>query len=482
MKKKTSIMDYIFKHPILSMIMLLSICSLSILVVSVVSAQSEENKRIKRQQNKVKQEQEKPSEVRFDNEIIAVIKAIDLDEKTVTLIRVNDDEEQTFFYTGGTDIRDKFGRVIAASQLELGQIVEAGYVRQEQKLIKLYLSKDAFEYQKLDHLSIDKTEKSIRVATTRFQYDKNLLVVKNGALGELYEVHELDEVMIRGYDTKICSITITKGHGTIKLIDDEEFIGGNVSVGTAVFDEITEGMVLTVREGNYNITVENGSYSGTKNITVHSDTETEVSIGDFGPDAIKMGKVKFDIHPFGADLFIDGELMSYKAEQELRYGEHSIVVSLGGYVTFEGNFVIEASSKEIRVDLIEGTGTTSEGSTGTSGNNSGDITDGENGSETLGGSSGSHVDTLPGSDDTSASEDYTVDRDHFIYIQNPEGASVYLNGVYKITSPGSFEKVIGTHYITFIKDGYETKSYTIEVVDDDLDAYFNFPDLGETVE
>jgi hypothetical protein len=39
------------------------------------------------------------------------------------------------------------------------------------------------------------------------------------------------------------------------------------------------------------------------------------------------------------------------------------------------------------------------------------------------------------------------------------------------------KKVIGNHVITFIMEGYTTMSYTIDVSDDGLDAYFTFPDL-----
>jgi len=45
------------------------------------------------------------------------------------------------------------------------------------------------------------------------------------------------------------------------------------------------------------------------------------------------------------------------------------------------------------------------------------------------------------------------------------------------TSPVSFSKIIGNHVITFIKEGYETKSYTIDVINDGKDAYFKFDDL-----
>jgi hypothetical protein len=37
--------------------------------------------------------------------------------------------------------------------------------------------------------------------------------------------------------------------------------------------------------------------------------------------------------------------------------------------------------------------------------------------------------------------------------------------------------VIGSQVLTFIREGYETKSYTIDVLDDGLDMYLSLPDL-----
>jgi len=44
-------------------------------------------------------------------------------------------------------------------------------------------------------------------------------------------------------------------------------------------------------------------------------------------------------------------------------------------------------------------------------------------------------------------------------------------------APVSFPKITGNHYITLIKNGYETKTYTIEATNDGEDTYFNFPEM-----
>ena len=63
-------------------------------------------------------------------------------------------------------------------------------------------------------------------------------------------------------------------------------------------------------------------------------------------------------------------------------------------------------------------------------------------------------------------------------VSAPEGAEGYLDIVYKGLAPCTFTKVIGSQTITLRKDGYTTKSYSVDVLDDDQDVKFSFSDLG----
>ena len=82
-------------------------------------------------------------------------------------------------------------------------------------------------------------------------------------------------------------------------------------------------------------------------------------------------------------------------------------------------------------------------------------------------------------DDTdSTTRTKKMDSDHTITVSAPEGAEVYLDNVYKGLAPCTFTKVIGSQTITLRKDGYTTKSYSVDVLDDDQDVKFSFSDLG----
>ena len=274
------------------------------------------------------------------------------------------------------------------------------------------------------------------------------------------DLKEQDVLTIRGFEETVWSVVVEKGHGTVKLVDTDGFQGGNVTVGYEAMQEIAEDMTITVREGNFNLIVENGKYSVTKNIDIIRNEETVVSLKGLGQMPEEKGQVTFQISPFGADLFINGKLTSYANPIELPYGNHDITVSLGGYTTYQGKLHVKEANQTVNVALPEASSRKDPDVTVISDS---DIPD--------------NIEVIDHGDERESEEDVTIDKDHYIYVQNPVEASVYLNGEYMGTSPVGFEKIIGTHVITFIRDGFEVKSYTIEVEDDGLNTYLSMPDL-----
>ncbi len=419
----------------------------------------------------------------YDSDILAVVKELDQDNQRITLFDTGNKETLILSYSGGTDVIDKFGQVISISQITAGTMVDAYYTMENHKLGKLQISTKAWEYLGVNNLGINPADRIMKIGKTKYKYYDEIVVLNDGEFVSVNNLAEQDELNIWGYDQTIWSITVAKGHGTVTLADEEAFLGGNVTVGYEAMQTIAEGMQLTVREGNFNLTVENGKYSGTKNITIYRNQVTEVSLKELGPEPVKSGMVTFDINPFGADLFIDGELTNYGSPVEIPYGNHELKVSLGGYITYDGTLRLDVAGKKIKISLPE------EKSTETA-----IVTETDDETEGSSGDSGTATRPVyndwnyPGTDDgleedpdTGESEDeYIIDNGHQIYVQYPEGASVYLNGDYMGVSPGSFEKVIGSQVLTFIREGYETKSYTIDVPDDGLDMYLSLPDLIKT--
>lgn len=412
----------------------------------------------------------------YDTDMIAVVSGIDHDNGRITLLCTDTQEILELTYGGSSDIRDKFDQVVSMKQIPVGQLVDVGYIADTKRLIKLCVSSASWEYIGVNSLEIDTDNKEMRIAQKRYRYAGQVIVLDNGEHKDVKELAAQDELTIRGIDETIWSITVTRGHGTVRLKDADDFIGGYVTVGYEAMQQVEQDTVLTVREGSFNLTVENGEYSGTKNITVVRNEETIVHLSDLGPAPVRHGRVAFQILPFGADMFIDGVLTFYGDPVELEYGQHSIRVALGGYVTYEGSLTVDSAGKKISINLPEEKSNEEAVARETEDDSQDSVSGEETDSPDSDGYSRWVYPIVAGSI-SEAEDEFLVDEAHSIFIQNPIDASVYLNGDFVGISPGSFQKLIGSFVLTFIKDGYETMSYTIEVSDDGLDTYISLPDL-----
>lgn len=406
-----------------------------------------------------------PSATPEDGKILAVVKAIDTDNKMISLYDINKKLTKELKYTGGSNITDKYGKLMSASQVKVGTMVDAGVDVTRGKLTDMKISAKAWEYVGVNNFTIDLNVMTMKIASTLYKYGDDVVVLNGQDFDPITTLTEQDELTVRGFEETIYSITVTRGHGTVVLEDYDAFLGSYITIGYEAMQQIIEDTEITVREGSFNLTVDNGKYSATKNITIVRDEVTHVTLSDLGPSASGQGRVVFEITPFGADLYINGEPTSYANPFELEYGNHNIEVSMGGYTTYEGILTVDSAGKTVKIDLPEST--SEEEAT---------VSETENGSDNSGTGTDSS-DSTDTTDDTTDTSTEDIDQKHSIYVNKPVGASVYIDGKFKCIAPGNFKKILGTHVITFIQDGYQTMSYTIEVSDDNLDAYYSFADL-----
>jgi hypothetical protein len=86
-------------------------------------------------------------------------------------------------------------------------------------------------------------------------------------------------------------------------------------------------------------------------------------------------------------------------------------------------------------------------------------------------------------DDTSVSGNEVVTAassgEYSVYIDAPEDAELYVDGKYIGLIPTSFAKTSGTYTISVRKSGYRTRSYSLEVDDEEKDVHYSFSELEE---
>ena len=83
----------------------------------------------------------------------------------------------------------------------------------------------------------------------------------------MMEVSPMDELSVWGYKNMIYGLHVEKGHGYLRLQNQDYFVNGWIDVGDSVIRKITDDMLLTVPEGTHTVTVSHKGSSATQEIT-----------------------------------------------------------------------------------------------------------------------------------------------------------------------------------------------------------------------
>ncbi len=407
---------------------------------------------------------------------LAVIRKIDYDNKEMMIYDLNTEDELVMKYNGGTEFINRFGQTSLDMQFMVGEIINLYYELDTSVINRCIASTKAWEYKEVVSYTLDKESKEIKIGETRYKYTNNLLVVNNNQESDLNHLHEKDKLMMKGVGEVVYSISVMKGHGYVKLTNYSAFLGGSLEIGYQTFLKVEEDMQITVREGDYRITFQKGDIVAVKYIHVNRDKTTTVDMSEYIAESPKMSEIVFRIAPEGADLFIEGVETEYEYEHpiQLEYGEYEIEVRLPGYEIYTGMLTVSNEKQEVLIQLVSQDAIKKTPSP--------DIivedTDPNEDTEQSANPSLPPQNTQRPDVTREPSQGMgEVDEAHTITITAPVGAEVYLGDTYKGTIPVSFTKIIGMHRITLKMEGFQSKSYSIEVLNDNSDATFSFPAL-----
>ena len=153
-------------------------------------------------------------------------------------------------------------------------------------------------------------------------------------------------------------------------------------------------------------------------------------------------------------MTINGTKVDYSQPVALNYGEYSITVSMTGYDTYTGTLDVENPARDINIDLIEAKASVDK-------------------------SSATASPSPTGETNSESTVTKKVDSNHTITVSGPRGAEVYLDNVYKGLAPCKFKKIIGSQTITLSRTGYVTKSYAVDIMDDDENVTLSFAELAK---
>lgn len=387
----------------------------------------------------------------YDSADTAVLVDINSVDNTVTLLNLDLGKQYTLSMDGTTRYTDKYGKAISLEQLGEGDIVDVTFLKTKKHLTTMQLSRSAWQYDDVERYDLNTVRREVTIGEEVFKLSRDTRYFSQGHSIEEMDLNPSDILTFHGIDTTVLSVTVEKGHGYLRLVNDENFIGGWLEIGQEQIVRITEDMLVTVPEGSYQVDISYNGGGGTKNVVINRNEETALDIGDLEVAEAKYGMVLFSMNPSGAELYIDGSQADPSQPITLEYGIHQIIAKADGYKSLTQYLRVAQESAGVDVEL--------------------DKVDSDSDSDESTDSSASTSSTA-----TSATSDTTTTY-YRVHIDAPEKVEVYLDGNYVGISPCSFKKTSGSHVITLRKSGYETRSYTVQVDEEKKDVSYSFVDL-----
>lgn len=404
----------------------------------------------------------------YDSADTAVVLTKDESNKAVSLINMETGKQYTLYYDGTTYVKDKYEGPMTISQIKEGDIVDITFLKGKKKLASIQKSPKAWVYDGVSNYDLAGANKTASIGSKTYSLPAGVVVLSDGRRMGTEEVVSQDEVTISGIDHKIYSVNVDRGHGYLRLKNDQPLLGGWIEVGNRVIRQITEDMLLTVPEGSYQVVLDNNGIGCVKEITVERDKEVVLDVGDVEIAEDKTGIILFEVTPASAKISVDGKPIETGTAVELRYGIHQVVVEASGYDTLTKYIQVGSERAAISFTLEE---------TRKSDKNDNSVS--SNSAERI-----PWQDTLDSvkkdsvsKNDTLSQNALTTSNNNKVYVDSPKGVEVYLDGNYVGVAPVRFTKSPGRHEITLKKSGYKTKSYSIYLENNKRDETYSFSDL-----
>ena len=383
----------------------------------------------------------------YDSADTAILVGRDDQENTLTFLNLELGRRYTLTLSGSSRFYDKYGQSLSPDQVKTGELVDITFLKSDKHLTTLQLSTQAWTYEDISRYEFNNVKGEVTIGSEIFKLTSNTQYLSEGRVIESMDLNPADVLCFSGIGNQVLSVRVERGHGYLRLQNDENFVGGWIEVGQAVIQRISQDMLVLVPEGSYDVNVSYRGGGGTKRVVIGRNQETVLDIGDLEIPEPQSGMVLFALNPSTAELYIDGTLVDASGPITLEYGLHQLIARAEGYQSLTQYFSVRQASVGLNVKLDP--------------------------YESIEEGSSSSATESPKPESTAE----PTTNYYKVYIDAPEKVQVYLDGSYVGIAPCSFQKTAGTHVITLRRAGYTTRSYTIEVDSEKRDISYAFADL-----
>lgn len=434
----------------------------------------------------------------YDSEDAAVVVKKDLEAGTVQFQNISTSRRYTLNYDGTTKVYDRNDQSLSMQQLREGSVVTVRFYKPDKSLSYVRENPDCINYNNVQGYSMDLRDGTVIIGNELYNISGHVVVVSEGRETDMMEVNPVDIISVWGYKNMIYGINVEKGHGYLRLQNEDYFVDGWIDVGDKVIRKISEDMLLVVPEGTYNVTVSSKGSSATQEISFARNEEMAWDLGSVKITVVQKGSVIFTLTPATAKVTVDGRQVDVSKPVTLDYGLHQMRISEEGYETVGQYIKVAEPSASIAVELekSEEESTEEEKSKASADKSSKDDEDKEDEDEeekdldeeqapSKKYPSSSKKDGEEESQDDGSEEESeetkgsvaSASGKYRVYIDAPEGAEAYLDGSYIGITPVSFNKAEGSYVVTLRKTGYQTRSYTLQIDNEEKDVNYSFTEL-----
>ncbi len=426
----------------------------------------------------------------YDSEDAAVVVKKDLEAGTVQFQNITSSRRYTLHYDGTTTVYDKNDQALSMEQLKEGSVVTVRFYKPRKALAYVKENPNCVSYNNVRNYNMDLRKGTITIGNELYNISGHVVVVSDGRETDMMEVNQMDVLSVWGYKNMIYGVNVEKGHGYLRLQNEDYFVGGWIDVGESVIRKVGQDMLLVVPEGTHTVTVSNKGSSATQEITFARNEEMAWDLGDIEITVVQKGTVIFTLNPVTAKVFIDGREVNVSRPVEIEYGLHQMRITADGYDPVAQYIRVAEPSANIAVELEQSEEEPEEETSEASSKKTTDQTDDDDDDDDEEGTTSKKYPSKPlETEEEEESEKETEEKKdekntvassttkYKVYIDAPSGVEAYLDGSYIGITPVSFNKAEGSYVVTLRKSGYQTRSYTLQIDAEEKDVNYSFTDL-----
>ena len=357
---------------------------------------------------------------------LGLVKDVSNINKEIEIVDVDSNLSITLKVIGATTIEDEYGTIIVLDKIIPGHLINVKYNTNNYETESIKIAAQVQTIRNVDNFIVNEELSTIQIGSDIFVYDQNILVKNSEGTVELSQISVADEIVVRAHQGKIWSILIESGHGFLVLKNHEAYIDGRLEIGNRESHTVVKEMKIPVKAGVHQVVVSNDQMTPySSSVFIEEGKEFVIDLIDLAP---RIAKVRLEIVQKDSTVFIDGEkIENPEQERQLNYGEYSVRVESPGYVPWEGIVVVNQAYIVHRIDM--------------------------------------EVEPL------------------YIYISGPEGASFYIDNVFKgeleANTPLGVPITPGGHTLQLRKTNYNTWERNVFIEDTGEDYYYTVSSMTE---